>query len=112
MRQVWVGARRPGTHAAAEREACPRVGGRRRWIDSEGRAKRKEPKSLWISSPSSWKNGVALCISEMEKAVSGAGLGVTWTQLLGFPGSAQLYLLPGLDSQPKWPSNTAPSLWS
>lgn len=73
-----MGVRRLGIYAVVEREVCFRVGGRRRWIDFEGRVKRKELKLFWIFSSSSWKNGVVLCISEMEKVVSGVGLGVIW----------------------------------
>ena len=65
MRQAWGRAGRTGTHVAAKSEALPQ----------------------------SLEDGVAQCISEVQKAVSKAGLGVTWTQLLGRPGSSQPHLL-------------------
>lgn len=66
MRQAWVEAGKAGTHVAVEEEADPRVDGRGCRMYSGGTV-RGRAKGDHGSGPRSWKDGVALCISEMEK---------------------------------------------
>lgn len=102
MRQVWARGGGADTPVAAEREARPRMSGRPHWLHSEGGAQggcgvlaagRRELPSVSV---------------RCGRLLSGAGLGVTCTQVLGLHTPSQAHLLPGTGSQLEWPSNSAP----